>query len=289
MEKYIILGHNNIDVDSIVSGILLEKLIKTKYKKECEFVIDEDVSLETRKICNDFSIDIDKYRRDLNDSDKKIILVDHSYRDLNDKEIIGIVDHHPKLYNNSVKNNLNVNASSTSCLIVRENEEFFDKNDIILAILGAYIDTASFHSTKGLEIDKKWCFEMMDKYNLDEKLFYEAGLVLTDISNLKEAAFNGMKTYNKDNLSIQSSYVQIIEIDNKNNEINVMLDYVKDYFYNSDLDGYLFVVLDMEKFTSVAYNFTKSSEFITNYSKYTSRGTVIIPELFKYIKREHTL
>jgi len=289
MEKYIILGHSNIDVDSIVSGILLEKLIKNKYKKNCEFVIDEDVSLETRDICEKFSIDIDKYRRDLNDDDKKIILVDHSYRDFNNREIVGIIDHHPKLYNSLVKDNLNINSSSTSCLIAINNEEYFDKNDIILAILGAYIDTASFNSTKGLESDRTWCLKMMKEYDFDEKLFYDNGLVLTDISDVKEASFNGLKTYNNAGLSIQSSYIQITDVLDKEDKISLMIEYVRDYFYKSDLDGYVFVVLDMENFTSTVYNFTKRDEFITNYNKYVSRGTVIIPELFNYIKKGHTL
>lgn len=289
MEKYVILGHKNIDVDSIVSGILLEKLIKNKYKRNCEFVIDEDVSLETSNICKKFSININKYMRKLNDNDNKIILVDHSYRDFLDKEIIGIVDHHPKLYNSSVKDNLNINSSSTSCLIVQGNEEYFDKEDIILAILGAYIDTASFHSTKGLDSDKEWCLKMMNKYELEEKTFYNEGLVLTDISDLKDAAFNGLKEYKDGDLLVRSSYVQITEVLDKTNEIDIMIEYVKEYFYNSDLDGYLFVVLDMDNFTSVAYNFTKENEFITNYNKYTSRGTVIIPELFNFIKKGHTL
>ena len=285
MEKYIILGHKNIDIDSIVSGILLEKLIKNKYKKNCEFVINEDISLEDRKICEKFSIDVDKYIRELNDLDNKIVLVDHSYRDFKDKEIVGIIDHHPKLFNNSVKDNINVNSSSTSCLIVRGNEKYFSKDEIILAILGAYIDTASFHSTKGLESDKKWCYKMMEKYNLDEKLFYNTGLILTDISNLYNAAFNGMKEYKKNNLVVKSSYVQITDVSNNKNNINTMLEYVRDYFSKSNLDGYIFIVLDMDNFSSTAYNFTKDNEFISYYSKYTSRGTVIVPELFDKLKK----
>ena len=280
MKKYIILGHKNIDIDSIVSGILLEKLIKNKYNKDCEFVIVED-----RKICEKFSINVDKYIRKLNESDNKIILVDHSYRDFKDKEIIGIIDHHPKLFNHFVKDNININSSSTSCLIARDNEEYFSKDEIIWAILGAYIDTASFHSTKALDSDKKWCHEMINKYDLDEKLFYNTGLILTDITNLYDASFNGMKEYKKNNLIIQSSYIQITDVNSNSDNINIMLEYVRDYFSKSDLDGYIFIVLDMDNFSSTAYNFTKNDEFITNYSKYTSRGTVIVPELFDKLKK----
>ena len=53
----------------------------------------------------------------------------------------------------------------------------------------------------------------------------------------------------------------------------------------SNLDGYIFIVLDMDKFSSTAYNFTKDNEFISYYSKYTSRGTVIVPELFDKLKK----
>ena len=99
MKKYVILGHKNPDVDSIVSGYLLEKLLKFN-GYDVSFVIPDDkISEETYKILSKFSLNPNEFMRKLDSSDNNFILVDHSERDV--KRIVGIIDHHPNIVGNN--------------------------------------------------------------------------------------------------------------------------------------------------------------------------------------------
>ena len=96
MKKIIILGHENPDVDSIVSGYILEKiLLKKGY--DIEFIIpDKAIEEETLSICLRNNINPKQFMKkiDFNDKTNKYILVDHNERNLSG-EIVCIIDHHP--------------------------------------------------------------------------------------------------------------------------------------------------------------------------------------------------
>ena len=61
--KYIILGHVNPDVDSVLSGVLLERILNRYTNNEFKFIIPDDfIDDITKKIVNDLGIDISKYQ-----------------------------------------------------------------------------------------------------------------------------------------------------------------------------------------------------------------------------------
>ena len=64
MDKIIILGHENPDVDSIVSGYLLEKiLIKKGY--DAKFIIpDKNIDIDTMDICTRYGLEPSNYMLD---------------------------------------------------------------------------------------------------------------------------------------------------------------------------------------------------------------------------------
>ena len=93
---YIILGHDNIDVDSIVSGYLLEKIMKKKGYNAIFVIPDEDVSGESEDLCIKYGLSFNQFKnRQLKDG-AKYILVDHNVRDV-PGEIVAVIDHHPVL------------------------------------------------------------------------------------------------------------------------------------------------------------------------------------------------
>ena len=65
--RYIILGHSNPDVDSILSGILLEKVLNKKYNTdEYKFIIPEEhIDTTSDNIIKELGIDLDKYKDNL--------------------------------------------------------------------------------------------------------------------------------------------------------------------------------------------------------------------------------
>ena len=65
MDKIIILGHENPDVDSIVSGYLLEKILNKK-GYNCKFIIpDKIISNDTYELCIKYRIDPSKFMEEL--------------------------------------------------------------------------------------------------------------------------------------------------------------------------------------------------------------------------------
>lgn len=64
MEKIYVIGHKNPDVDSVISGILMQKLLE-KNGYEAEFIIpDKYLDTETYNLLQKYDIDMNDYRKD---------------------------------------------------------------------------------------------------------------------------------------------------------------------------------------------------------------------------------
>lgn len=283
MDKIIILGHDNIDVDSIVSGYLLEKiLIKKGY--DVKFIIpDKVIGRDTLDICTRYGLEPSNFMLDfdLHDNNYKYILVDHHEREVGG-EIVCIIDHHPTNKKFNIEHYYNKMISSTACFIAYENEDLLDKFDIKLACLATLIDTVSFHSTKGRDIDKEWVISMCDKYDFNYNELYKEGLYLTNLDNIDKASLNGLKKYCYNKNIIESSFIQIDNPIKHENEIIKIIEILKKRVINENLDAFVFIVCDMNEFKTTYYLITKDFIKERNYDFYASRGNTIMPEIEKY-------
>lgn len=280
----IILGHENPDVDSIISAIILNKIL-TKKGYSSEFIIpDKEINKDTLEILNNYNINPTIYMKEI-PNNKKIILVDHNERNVNG-EIICIIDHHKTQKEHNIEHYYNTNVSSTACFIAKKAEEFLDKKDLELAVLATMIDTVSFHSTKGRKEDLEWCEYICNKYNLDYDKLYNQGLYLTNMDNLDEVALNGLKKYNINNQKLESSYIQIknpkIETENINKIINKLKQRIKD----ENLIAFVFIVHDMTLFKTMYYLIEKDNIITKYYDTYEQRGNTIMPEVFDYVNNK---
>ena len=278
MEKIIILGHSNPDVDSIVSGYLLDKLLKYRGYNS-EFVIpDKIINEESLNICKEYGLDVNVYKRDLTNDDKNFILVDHNERDVNGK-ILAIIDHHLTTKEPNVEHYYNKIISSTSCYICQGNEKIFDNKDLTLCFVAAMVDTASFHSTKGKKEDNDWIISLCKERNIDYEKIYETGLCLTKLSDLNIASLNGLKHYNICDKEVEASYVQIRNLEENKEIIDQMISYLKEYRNLKNLDMFVFITYDMNCFSTTVYEITNKEIKISNYNQYVSRGNKIIVEI----------
>ena len=279
MQKYIILGHENPDVDSIVSGYIYQNYLNRR-NIDAEFVIpDEKIDEDTLEICRRFNLEPTQFQKPLEFDEKtKFILVDHHNRK-NIGEVSLIIDHHLDEHEPDTDNCINEPSSSTSCLIVQRNEPFYSIHEIELACMAAMVDTASFHSTKGNPWDLDWIQQMVEEKHLDYNKLYEAGLTVNDISNPEEAMFHGLKNHNIHGHQVQSSTVHVNGMRNNWKKLNKIINLLQDYVTESDLDYFLFIIHDMKNFESWAYLLDKNGYKRKKYDEYSSRGTTIIPEL----------
>lgn len=283
--KYIILGHENPDVDSLVSGYLLEKVMKKKGYEVSFCIPDKVIASDSQRICSKYKLNLKKYMVDDLDRDAKYILVDHNDREV-PGEIVAVLDHHPTPKDkSSVPYYRNEKISATACMIAKDCEEYLDKHDIELACVATFIDTVSFHSTKTVKKDISWVNEMTTKYDLDYDEMYRDGLCLTELTNVEEIAFNGLKKAEYDGFSIHSSYVQIVDLEKNKKIIDKIIEKLKKYRNKENVDLFVFIVYDMTNFYTKVYKINENIDY-DEYFLYASRGNTIIPDIVKkYCKK----
>ena len=282
--KRVILGHSRPDVDSILSGIILE-IILNKIKTdniEYKFIIpDKIIDSDTKSIVEQFGIDLSRFQKVSTDKDDELILVDHNEEDRFDNPIIAIYDHHPDSKEKENKSTKKVyivrNSCSTTTILAQEYFNFMTIDMFLWALIGALVDTASFNSTKTNKLEEKWLREKSKGLGINIDDYYDIGLCLTDITNIKEAYLNGLKSYVEGSYKIESSYIQIKDIEKNNKKIDDIIDLIKQYIIDKQLNIFVFIVHDMDKMKTIAYIITKNSIEKKEYQEYTSRGNTIIP------------
>lgn len=284
MKKIIILGHENPDEDSLVSGFLLQNLLNRRNLGiDFEFVIPDLVlDQEAVTISSHYGLDVTKFQKeiDLSNPEQEYILVDHHERGLSGK-IIAVIDHHPSFVEvKDIPHYINQPASSTTCLICQGREDEFSKKELELAMMAAMIDTASFHSTKTRESDKDWVLSYCKKLNINYDKLYKTGLCLTPSMSIKNMSLHGLKKYHWEQKEVESSYIQIEQVDKNAILIDNILQFLTDYVSSKNLDAFVFIVHDMTNFQSNVYQIEKDRIKTREYSQYTSRGNTIMPDVF---------
>lgn len=286
MEKYIILGHENPDVDSIVSGYIYQNYL-TRCGFQVEFVIpDKKIEDDTLEICRKFNLEPTDFQKELEyDENTKFILVDHHTRE-NIGEIVRIIDHHPSAYLEEDDKTINEAASSTSCLIVQGNEPFFSIREIELACMAAMVDTASFRSTKTREKDIDWVRQMCEEKKLDYNKLYETGLSLDDLTNSKEIMLHGLKKHEINGHQVESSTIHISNIKKHWKKINEIIGLLNVYLLENNLDLFIFIIHDMDNMETWVYQIDPNGYKRRKYDEYTSRGSTIIPDLEEQLEEK---
>lgn len=281
----IILGHKNPDVDSIISAIILNKILKKKGYNSKFIIPDKQINKDTMEILEKYNINPYIFIEELPKEKNKYILVDHNERDVNG-EIICVIDHHITNKQHDIKEYYNTPSSSSACFIAKHTEEMLDKNDLELAVLATMIDTVSFHSTKGRKEDNEWCKYICEKYSLDYKKLYNEGLYLTNMNDIEEVKFNGLKKYNFNNKKIESSYIQIENPNLEKDKIEKIIEKLKQHIIDEDLFAFVFIVHDMTNFKTMYYLIEKDNIQKRYYDRYEQRGNTIMPEVLQYVNNK---
>lgn len=283
---YVILGHKNPDVDSIVSGFLLERYMNRCWYSAKFIIPDQVIDEESLVICRNYGLDPVKFQGVLPDrDDQKYILVDHYERDVSGK-VVAIIDHHPTTQNISTFFYHNEKASSTACMIVEGKEESFTKEEIELAVLATMVDTVSFHSTKTRDKDVTWVKKMVDKYQFNYSKLYEDGLCLTDVSSVSDFLTHGLKEYQFGDKKIAASYVSVLHPEQISEMLSSAFSFLQNYVNCHDLALFTLIINDMTKFQSSVYYVTSGDIVKRDFEHFVSRGNDIIPEIEKKLLKK---
>lgn len=279
---YIIIGHDNPDVDSILSGILLEKIFKKKGLSASFIIPDETIDCDTLSILKLLSIDFITFQDSIPSNKVQYILVDHHDRVLPYKPYM-IIDHHPD--DDFISDNqfyINSFSSSTSCIIGKKYENLLDKDDMILILVSTLVDTASFHSKKTNPDDTNWLLSKCRDFSINIEDYYKLGLCLTDLSD-KNVIFHGLKKYYYKDVSFESSYIQIQGVSDNQTFIYTSLLKLMSYVKKNNLYLFAFIVHDMDTFSSSVFNVYSDYFTYVKYDSYISRGNNVVPSIRQLI------
>ena len=278
-DEIYIIGHDNIDADSIFSSYILSKILNN-FGINAKFSILDDckISSQDKKLINDY-LKIKPLvlkREDI--ENKNFILVDHNDIDQslkNDKcNILFAIDHH--IDSKKVKECYTVEYTSTLLYIYSLFKDVYEFNneEKILIALSVMTDSEYLTSSRFKESDKKLYNELNVSINVEDirnKYFKTTDFALDIIDNIN----NNYKFYNVENRIFNR--VILKGYSNERHNIKNYLNKMSELYNNTLL---IWCEYDT-KTTSVYYN----QELVKEYDYILTSSVLIIKELMNMKKR----
>ncbi len=284
-QKITILGHDNIDVDAFLSGILLSKLLNF-LKIDNEFVILEKVKEnETYKIVKElFNIDMKKWEKVSEDGNRNLFLEDH-FETTHLGKIVGCIDHHPTAKKIEYKYQYRRNSCASAYLIyeIMQHEGYqLTKEDAKMVIVAMMVDTTSFRNSKTIYEEVEIAKKLAEKYSLEYEKLLKYCLCITPIENMeiKDIVENGKKHYNYAGTKVESAYIQVYGMPDENT-INCWLEYLQESIAISNVKLKVFIIYETKTNKTIEYRVSSKKISITAHDGVLSRGKDIMPKIEK--------
>ncbi len=282
-----IIGHDNIDVDSILSGILLSKLLKF-LNINAKFMILEPIKKnDTYNIIHHLTdIHLYEYVEENEDELRTLFLVDH-YETNHKGNVIGCIDHHPTKKENSYVFSYVRNCTATSYLIyelMKLSNYPLTAEEAKLIVLSMMVDTVAFRSSKAIPEEVKVAKSLAHEFSLDYSLLESESLCLTPIEKMSmdEITSNGEKKYNYNGHKVRSAYLQLDGMPEKT-ILNKWLDYIKNKMVHDTfkVEQMVFIIFDVKSNVTYEYQITLNSTKVIVHNGIISRGKDIMPQIEK--------
>lgn len=284
-QKITILGHDNIDVDAFLSGILLSKLLNF-LKIDNEFVILEKVKEnETYKIVKElFNIDMKKWEKVSEDGNRNLFLEDH-FETTHLGKIVGCIDHHPTAKKIEYKYQYRRNSCASAYLIyeIMQHEGYqLTKEDAKMVIVAMMVDTTSFRNSKTIYEEVEIAKKLAEKYSLEYEKLLKYCLCITPIENMeiKDIVENGKKHYNYAGTKVESAYIQVYGMPGENT-INCWLEYLQENIDIFNVKMKVFIIYETKTNKTIEYRVSSKEISITAHDGILSRGKDIMPKIEK--------
>lgn len=279
-KKVTIIGHDNIDVDAALSGILLSKLLDF-LNIENEFQILEEVKEdETYDIVKKLiGIDLKKWQGK-EEENRNLFLVDH-YETIHNGNVLGIIDHHPTKQEKGYDFMYVKNSCATAYMIyeIMQAVNFpITKMEAKMIIVAMMVDTISFRSSKTIKEEVEQAKKLAKEHELDYDYLEKQGLCLTpvDTLNIQQIVSNGQKWYNYSGNKVGSAYLQLYGMPAKE-QLNEWLSNLKTKL--KETNSNMLVLIIFETKSNMTYEYQIMSDCIKEIiSKgILSRGKNIMP------------
>lgn len=279
-----IIGHDNIDVDAALSGILMSRLLDFLEIKN-EFCILEKVKEDdTYEILQEmFGIDMRKWEAE-EDYDRTFLLLDH-YETVHWGEVIACIDHHPNNADKKYQFMYSRNASATAYLIYEMMQEVdfpIGEEEAKMIVVSMMVDTTAFRSSKTIKEEEEKAKLLAEEFHLDYEMLEKYCLCLTPINKLtvEQIISNGQKWYDYSGNKVGSSYLQLYGLPDEK-ILNSWLEKLEEKRYQTDSSMLVFIIFETEK--NLTYEYRITEDGIDKFVKLgiLSRGKDIMPVIEK--------
>lgn len=275
-----ILGHDQIDEDSCISGLLLEHALNI-FGINAQFKIPDAVipnlTINTLSL---LGFDLTTYQG-MTTANDNIILVDH-YKSVHPGKVIACIDHHPTTQDFDYLFYDNDNSSACCKKIynyINDANMHITPHMVKMVVYGLMLDTFAFKSSRGTKEDKHWVYDMITKYSLDATKIEQLALRLTDINQpINALALSNLKAYTFEDAHVKSTYIQVNCIPPTLNEI---LTYLQSLVSKEHLNLWVFLLVDVLHFKTTEYRIAAKSIDVIEHPKLTSRAQHIMPTIEK--------
>lgn len=280
-KKITIIGHDNIDVDATLSGILMSKVL-TFLGIENEFCILEKVKKDdTYDIITElFNIDMKKLEKVSESAERYLLLLDH-YETVHEGKVIACIDHHPNQSQKEYDFIYSRNSCATSYLIYEIMKEVnfpIGIEEAKMIIVSMMVDTVSFKSSKAIPEEVIQAKKLAKEFNLDYDFLEKVCFCLTPIEKftIEEIISNGQKWYVYNGIEVGSAYVQLYNLPEKE-ILNNWLEKLFERRKETKSELLVFIIFEMKNSITYEYHITK--EKIEKFVKkgILSRGKDIMP------------
>ena len=289
-KKITIIGHDNIDVDAFLSGILLSNFL-TFLGIENEFLILEEVKEnETYRIIKDvFNIDMKDYMCKEED-DKRLLFLEDHYKTSHKGKVIHCIDHHPSEEKVNYRYHITFSCS-TSYLIYEYMMDAgykISRQEAEMILFSMMIDTLSFRNGKTVYEQTLVAKKIAEEHKLNYEEIEKYCLCLTPIQKMSvdEIINNGYKYYNYNGNKVKSSYIQVDEMPSWG-KINSWALNIEKKIKEESLEMWVFIIIDCKNNETYEYRLPRShpNSREIKHKGILSRGTNIMPRIEKMFSK----
>lgn len=284
-EEITIIGHDGYDIDSIISAILLSKLLTFLNISNKVVILQEIKEDETfEKIYETFEINLYNYYEEKEVATRNLFLVDH-YETNHLGKVVGCIDHHPTEKRVRYEYYYFQKSCATAYLVYKLMQEFnytINALEAKMIIMAMMADTVSFRNSKTVKAEVEEAKALAKKYSIDFEELEEYCLCLTDISNLTidEIICNGIKEYCYSGNIVKASYLQLLGLPDKE-KIDTWRNAIFDKVIQEKIALWIFIIYDLTNCNTYYYHINKYGNIREgiDFGKLLSRGKDIMPKI----------
>lgn len=277
----VILGHDNIDVDAVLSGLLMSRLLDFIGVKN-EFCILQPVKEnDTYEILSELlSIDMRKWQANKEDEERELLLLDH-YETTHKGKVIGCIDHHPNQQQKAY-NFMYVRDSCATAYLIYElmkDAEFpIEKKDAEMILIAMMVDTMSFRSSKTIIAEVETAKELANQFSIDYDFLEKYCMCLTPIDQMEteQIISNGQKWYNYNGQKVGSSYLQLYGMP-KFEQMAKWITALNKKLQKNSAQMLVFIIFETQNNITYEYQIMKDCVKEVRWQGILSRGKDIMP------------